>query len=61
MLLPVALRTQTPAPAISVPVIFETELGRITMEVDIVHAPITGENFLKYVDGRFYDSARAGE
>jgi peptidyl-prolyl cis-trans isomerase A (cyclophilin A) len=41
-----------PAP---VRVIFETELGRITMEVDIAKAPITAANFLKYVDGRFYD------
>jgi len=36
-------------------VIFETELGNITMEIDIVKAPITGENFLKYVDGKFYE------
>ncbi len=34
---------------------FETELGTITVEVDIVHAPITGTNFLRYVDGNFYD------
>jgi peptidyl-prolyl cis-trans isomerase A (cyclophilin A) len=54
-LLSVALEAQTPVPVRPVPVIFETELGRITMEVDIVSAPITGENFLKYVDGRFYD------
>ena len=36
-------------------VVFETELGNITMEVDFVHAPITGTNFLRYIDGRFYD------
>jgi peptidyl-prolyl cis-trans isomerase A (cyclophilin A) len=36
-------------------VVFETELGNITMEVDIVHAPISGANFLKYIDGKFYD------
>jgi cyclophilin family peptidyl-prolyl cis-trans isomerase len=36
-------------------VVFETELGNITVEVDVVHAPITGTNFLKYVDGKFYD------
>jgi peptidyl-prolyl cis-trans isomerase A (cyclophilin A) len=46
---------QAPAPAKPVLVTFETELGKITMEVDVVHAPITGENFLKYVDGKFYD------
>jgi peptidyl-prolyl cis-trans isomerase A (cyclophilin A) len=41
-----------PAP---VPVIFETALGNITMEVDPARAPITAANFLKYVDGKFYD------
>ena len=42
----------TPAP---VAVMFETELGRITMEVDLARAPISAANFLKYVDGKFYD------
>jgi peptidyl-prolyl cis-trans isomerase A (cyclophilin A) len=55
LLISVILNAQTQNPAKSVRVIFETELGKITMEVDIVHAPITGENFLKYVDGGFYD------
>src|SRR5262245_60747774 len=53
------LAAQTPAtapkPTKPVSVVFETELGNITMEVDVVHAPISGENFLKYVDGKFYD------
>jgi peptidyl-prolyl cis-trans isomerase A (cyclophilin A) len=43
------------APTKPVLVVFETELGSITMEIDVVHAPITGGNFLRYVDGRFYD------
>jgi peptidyl-prolyl cis-trans isomerase A (cyclophilin A) len=48
--------TQTQAkPAAPVTVIFETELGAITMEVDVAHAPISAANFLKYVDGKFYD------
>jgi len=55
LLISVILNAQTQIPAKSVRVIFETELGKITIEVDIVHAPITGENFLKYVDGGFYD------
>jgi peptidyl-prolyl cis-trans isomerase A (cyclophilin A) len=55
LFLTVVVGAQSPAPARPLPVIFETEFGRITMEVDIVHAPITGENFLKYVDGKFYD------
>jgi peptidyl-prolyl cis-trans isomerase A (cyclophilin A) len=38
-----------------VQVVFDTERGAITLEIDVVHAPITGENFLKYVDGKFYD------
>jgi len=55
LLISVILNAQTQVPAKTVRVIFETELGKITMEVDIVHAPITGENFLKYVDGGFYN------
>ena len=38
-----------------VTVVFETELGNIVMEVDVAHAPVTAANFLKYVDGKFYD------
>ncbi len=36
-------------------VVFETEKGAIEMEVDAVHAPATAANFLKYVDGGFFD------
>ena len=36
-------------------VIFETEKGAIEVDVDTVHAPITAANFLKYVDGGFYN------
>ena len=43
-------------PASPVVVIFETELGAITMEVDAARAPVTAANFLKYVDGKFYDN-----
>jgi peptidyl-prolyl cis-trans isomerase A (cyclophilin A) len=43
------------SPAAPVVVIFETELGSITMEVDVARAPVTAANFLKYVDGKFYD------
>ena len=44
-------------------VLFETELGNITVAVDVAHAPITGKNFLRYVDAKFYDGGminRAG-
>jgi peptidyl-prolyl cis-trans isomerase A (cyclophilin A) len=36
-------------------VVFETEKGAIEIAVDTERAPITAVNFLKYVDGRFYD------
>jgi peptidyl-prolyl cis-trans isomerase A (cyclophilin A) len=42
-----------PAPAVQV--LVETELGRFTIEVDAAHAPVTAANFLRYVDGGFYD------
>jgi len=33
----------------------ETELGEIVMAVDAEHAPVSAENFLRYVDEGFYD------
>jgi len=33
----------------------ETALGNIDLAIDTRHAPITAANFLKYVDGKFYD------
>jgi peptidyl-prolyl cis-trans isomerase A (cyclophilin A) len=36
-------------------VVIETTLGPIGVMVDTVHAPITAGNFLRYVDGHFYD------
>jgi peptidyl-prolyl cis-trans isomerase A (cyclophilin A) len=36
-------------------VVFETDKGGIEIEVDAAHAPLTATNFLKYVDGGFYD------
>ncbi len=44
-----------PAAQPPVVVVFETELGSIVMEVDVARAPISAANFLKYVDGKFYD------
>lgn len=46
------------APAAAQPpvtVVFQTELGVITMEIDVARAPATAANFLRYVDGGFYD------
>ncbi len=36
-------------------VVFETEAGNITVKVNTASAPVTGANFLKYVDGKFYN------
>lgn len=36
----------------------ETALGNIDIAVDSVHAPVTAANFLKYVDGGFYNGGR---
>ena len=37
-------------------VILETSMGKITIELNKEKAPITVENFLKYVDAGFYDN-----
>jgi peptidyl-prolyl cis-trans isomerase A (cyclophilin A) len=44
-----------PAP---VRVAIETDAGAIEVEVDLAHAPLTGANFLKYVDAGLYDGGR---
>ncbi len=36
----------------------ETALGSIDIAVDAKRAPLTAANFLKYVDGKFYDGGR---
>jgi peptidyl-prolyl cis-trans isomerase A (cyclophilin A) len=36
-------------------VILDTSMGQITVELDRAKAPITVENFLKYVDDGYYD------
>jgi peptidyl-prolyl cis-trans isomerase A (cyclophilin A) len=54
--------TCVPAPAQSKPqavrVTIHTELGEIAIEVDAARAPMTTENFLKYVDAARYDGGR---
>jgi peptidyl-prolyl cis-trans isomerase A (cyclophilin A) len=48
-----------PAGQSSLPrVVIETEAGEIEVEVDTVRAPGSAANFLKYVDGEFYDGGR---
>jgi len=46
---------QKPGP---VRVVLDTDAGAITLEIDLAHAPVTGANFLKYVDGGFYEGGR---
>ena len=36
-------------------VVFDTDKGAIEIAVDAERAPLTAANFLKYVDGKFYD------
>jgi peptidyl-prolyl cis-trans isomerase A (cyclophilin A) len=36
-------------------VLIQTDLGDITVELETAKAPATTANFLKYVDGKFYD------
>lgn len=59
------LAAAAPAKPHDVLVLVQTSLGPITLDIDVGHAPITGANFLHYVDahnfdGRtFYRAARA--
>jgi peptidyl-prolyl cis-trans isomerase A (cyclophilin A) len=39
-------------------VLIETELGEIEVSIDVERAPVTAGNFLRYVDGGFYDGGR---
>jgi peptidyl-prolyl cis-trans isomerase A (cyclophilin A) len=49
-----ALRARTEP----VRVLIQTDRGDIELEVDAAKAPITATNFLRYVDGKFYDGGR---
>ena len=42
----------------NVHVLVETELGEIEIELEGAKAPVTTENFLRYVDAGFYDGGR---
>ena len=39
-------------------VVLDTDLGEVELEVDLARAPVTAANFLRYVDGGFYDGGR---
>ncbi|AXJ94323.1 MULTISPECIES: peptidylprolyl isomerase [unclassified Sphingomonas] len=55
--LPAAAQQQAAAPAVApLPrVALDTTAGRIVIEADTQHAPVTAGNFLKYVDGKRLD------
>ena len=46
------------APAENPRVVLDTGLGQIEIELDAARAPVTVANFLKYVDGGFYEAGR---
>jgi peptidyl-prolyl cis-trans isomerase A (cyclophilin A) len=48
---PTGATAQSDLPRVSI----ATELGEFVVEVDTLRAPVTGGNFLRYVDGGFYD------
>ena len=53
---PALAQTPPAAPGAPLPrVALTTSMGRIVVELDTAHAPITARNFLHYVDTRRYD------
>jgi len=58
LLLPQVMPGQTEPIVSQARVLIQTELGDIEVELDGQRAPITTENFLKYVDGGLYDGGR---
>ena len=49
------IASTTPAPSVPVSVIFETTLGNIRVELAHDRAPVTTNNFLRYVDAKRFD------
>jgi peptidyl-prolyl cis-trans isomerase A (cyclophilin A) len=47
-----------PAGSGIVHVVIETARGNISVDLDSARAPVSVTNFLRYVDGRFYDGGR---
>lgn len=56
-----ARRAAPPPPPVAAPlpdvvrVALNTELGTITIDLDVRHAPISATNFVRYVDGKRFD------
>jgi len=50
--------TESDPPESILPLIkMKTDLGDIIIEIDTINAPVTAENFLKYVDDKIFNSA----
>ena len=49
------IASTTPAPSVPASVIFETALGNIRVELAHDRAPVTTNNFLRYVDAKRFD------
>ena len=58
LLLIAAARAEDPKPPKLLHVLIQTDLGDIEVELYPASAPNTVANFLKYVDGKFYDGGR---
>jgi peptidyl-prolyl cis-trans isomerase A (cyclophilin A) len=58
LVLAAVLGAPAAGPAGPVRVLIQTELGDVEAELDAAKAPATTANFLKYVDGKFYDGGR---
>src|SRR5690242_9023554 len=58
LLLLMSILTSGEAKPAPVHVLIQTEKGNIEVELNAAETPITVANFLKYVDGKFYDGGR---
>jgi peptidyl-prolyl cis-trans isomerase A (cyclophilin A) len=58
LLILAAFLTAAEGPPKLVRVLIQTEKGDIEVELDASRAPVTVANFLRYVDGKFYDGGR---
>jgi peptidyl-prolyl cis-trans isomerase A (cyclophilin A) len=58
ILLALALAAPAGAQQGRIPIVIETDAGKITAYLDSAHAPNTVINFLKYVDAKQYDGGR---
>jgi peptidyl-prolyl cis-trans isomerase A (cyclophilin A) len=58
LLMSVVLQTSGEAKPTPVRVLIQTEKGNIEVELNAAQAPVTVANYLKYIDGKFYDGGQ---